>query len=142
MKHVALLAAGLVAVPLVGGSIALGQGDPAPNTGTTTAPNTNRVVNIQAGSTRPVKLSRISGGTGYSWKWVTRPASAFAKEGAPRAQKAKPGAAPGSKVWWQVGVMGLAEDQTTSGVVGLYGPGATSPERTITLKITVTGDGR
>lgn len=138
MKRTALVVAGLMAVPLVAGSMAMGQGEPAP----TTPPNTNRTVNIQAGATRPVPLSQVSSGTGYSWKWVTRPSASIAKAGAPRAAKARPGAAPGSKVMWRVGIIGLAEDQSTTGKVGLYGPGATSPERTITLKITVTGDGR
>lgn len=138
MKRTALVVAGLMAVPLAAGSMALGQGDPAP----TTPPNTNRTVNIQAGATRAVPLSQVSTGTGYAWKWVTRPSASIAKAGAPRAAKARPGAAPGSKVMWRVGVLGLAEDQTTTGTVGLYGPGATSPDRTITLKITVTGDGR
>lgn len=138
MKRTLVALAGVALIPMAAGAIALGQGDPAP----TTPPNTNRVVNVQAGSTAKVVLGKVNSGTGYAWKWVTKPDASVAKGGTVRLMPAKKGAAPGSPRTAWVPILGLAEDMKTTGVVGFFGPGQTTATRTITLKITVTGDGR
>ncbi len=135
MKRALIAVAGAALVPLAAGSIALGQGS-------TQVPNTNRVVNVQAGNTAKVILGKVNSGTGYAWKWVTKPDATVAKGLAVRLMPAKKGAAPGSPRTAWVPILGLAEDMKTTGVVGFFGPGQASPERTITLKITVTGDGQ
>lgn len=137
MKRALIAVAGAAIVPLAAGSLAFAQGELAP-----APPNTNRIVNVQAGSTAKVILGRVNSGTGYAWKWVSKPDTAVAKGLAVRLMPAKPKAAPGSPRTAWVPILGLAEDMKTTGVVGFFGPGQASPERTITLKITVTGDGR
>ena len=137
MKRSLIAAVGVAIVPLAAGSLAFAQGEPAP-----TPPNTNKIVNVQAGSTARVVLGRVNSGTGYAWKWVTKPKASVAKGLPVRLTPAKPGAAPGSPRTAVAPVLGLAEDMKTTGTVGLFGPGQTTPTRTITLKITVTGDGR
>jgi hypothetical protein len=131
-----LIATTAVALPLAAASMAFGQGSTTPTTAT---PNQNRVVNVQAGATKRVNLSKVSAGTGYAWKWITKPKASVAKGLAVKTSKA---VRPGGPTWAFTRVLGLAEDTTTSGQLGLFGPGQTSPTRTITLKITVTGDGR
>lgn len=134
-----LVAATAVALPLAAASMALGQGSPDPTTSTAAAPNTNRVVNVQAGATKRVTLSKVNAGTGYGWRWITKPTASVAKGLAVSTTKA---VRPGAPVVAFTRVLGLAEDMTTSGQLGLFGPGASAPTRTITLKITVTGDGK
>lgn len=134
MKRALIAVAGAALVPLAAGSMALAQGS-------TQVPNTNKVVNVQAGSTKPVALGKVNSGTGYTWKWVTKPKAGVAK-GGPVVLKPRKVPAPGASQTASVGILGLAEDMKTTGVVGFFGPGQTTAERTITLKITVTGDGR
>lgn len=136
MKRSALIASAL-AVPLAVAGVAT-----AGLTSTAPIPNKDKRVTLQAGATKAVPLGTVSTGTGYAWKWVTKPAAGIAKGYAPKAAPTRKGAAPGAPAKWSVRVLGLAEDQTTSGVVGLFGPGQTAPTRTVTLAITVTGDGR
>ena len=134
MKRALIAVAGAALIPLAAGSMALGQGS-------TQVPNANKIVNVQAGSTKPVVLGTVNSGTGYTWKWVTKPKATVAK-GGPVTLKPKKVSAPGASQAATVGILGLAEDMKTTGVVGFFGPGQASPERTITLRIAVTGDGR
>lgn len=134
-----LIATTAVALPLATASMALGQAGTTPDTTATPVPNQARTLVLQAGSVKRVNLSRVNAGTGYSWRWISTPKASVAKGLPVKTTKA---ARPGAPVWAYARVLGLAEDMTTSGRLGLFGPGATSPTRTITLKITVTGDGR
>ena len=154
MKRTLVAVALAAAVPLTAGAVALGQMSPdvidpgvAAGTGSTPTgveapPSTSRSVVLQAGSTRRVVLGKVNSGTGYAWKWMTRPETKIAR-GYPvqmtRAKKNMPGAARTA----YVRILGLAEDMKTTGKLGLYAPGdQTTPTRTINLTITVTGDGR
>jgi len=134
-----LLATTVVTLPLAAASMALGQAGTTPTTTASPVPHQDRTVNVQAGATRRVNLSRVNAGTGYAWKWISKPKAPVARGLAVKTTKA---ARPGAPVWAYARVLGLSEDLTTSGQLGLFGPGATSPSRTITLMITVTGDGR
>ena len=136
-RIIAAVAATAIAAPLVLAPMAMAGGFAAG-----AVPNVNKTTVLQAGATRLVLLGKVNSGTGYAWKWVTKPKASVAKGLSVRLTPAKPGAAPGSPRTAVAPVLGLAEDMKTTGTVGLFGPGQTTPTRTITLKITVTGDGR
>lgn len=140
MKRAVIAVAGAALMPLAMGSIALGGA--ASTTPTPTVTNTNRVVNVQAGSTAKVVLGKVNSGTGFAWKWVTKPDATVAKGLPVRLTRARKNAEPGSPRTAWVPIMGLAEDMKTTGVVGLFAPGNPTPSTTIRLKITVTGDGQ
>ena len=135
-----LIATTAVALPLAAASMALGGtvATPAPSAAGA-VPNQDRTVYVQAGATKRVNLSKVNAGTGYGWRWISKPKTSVARGLAVKTTKA---ARPGAPVIAFTRILGLAEDMTTSGQLGLFGPGQTSPTRTITLKITVTGDGR
>lgn len=134
-----LVATTAVALPLAAASMAFGQASTTPTTTATPVPHQDRTVNVQAGATKRVNLSRVNAGTGYAWKWITKPKAPVAKGLAVKTTKA---ARPGAPVWSYTRILGLSEDLTTSGELGLFGPGSSTPTRTITLMINVTGDGR
>ena len=146
MKRIALITAAAVALPLTGAVVASAQAAPvAAETGygvekrVYTPRDITRPVVLQAGSTRRVNLGTVNAGTGHGWRWITKPDAGIAKGLAVKTTKA---ARPGGPTVAFTRILGLAEDQRTTGKLGLYGPGATRPSSTITLKITVTGDGR
>lgn len=128
-----------VAIPLAAASMAFGQASTTPTTTATPVPHQDRTVNVQAGATRRVNLSRVNAGTGYSWRWISKPKAPVARGLSVNTTRA---ARPGAPVWAYTRILGLSEDRTTSGRLGLFGPGSSTPTRTITLMITVTGDGR
>lgn len=142
MKRIALLAAAAIAVPVIAAPVAMAGLTATTPSGTTAVPNSNRRVVVQAGATRRVNLGTVNGGTGYAWKWITRPAATIAKGS--RVLLATPAKAmPGAPQTAYVRIIGLAEDQQTTGKLGLFAPGnQATPTRTLTLKITVTPDGR
>jgi len=133
-----LLATTVAALPLAAATMALGQASTTPTTAAP-VPHQDRTVNVQAGATKSVNIPKVSAGTGYAWKWISKPKAPVAKGLAVRTTKA---VRPGAPVWAYTRIVGLSEDLTTSGELGLFGPGSTSPTRTITLMINVTGDGR
>ena len=140
MKRViAAVAALVIAAPLVLAPVAMAQA-----TGLTpsavSVPNVSKATVLQAGATRQVLLGKVNSGTGYAWKWTTRPKSPIAKGIAPRvvvSVKNRPGAP--TTVFARI--IGLGEGRT-SGVMGLFAPGATTPTKTVTIAITGTEDGR
>ena len=137
MKRTALAALAIAALPLMAAPIATaGVLATTPNV---PVPNTTKSVFVQAGATKRVVLGKVNAGTGYAWRWITRPKAPIAKGLAVRTTKAK---MPGGPVVATAGVLGLSADRTTSGTLGLFAPGSTEATRTITLRITVTQDGR
>lgn len=134
-----LVATTAVALPLAAASMAFGQATTAPTTTAAPVPHQDKTVNVQAGATKRVNLSKVNSGTGYAWRWISKPKAPIAKGLAVKTTKA---VRPGAPVVAFTRIIGLSEDRTTSGELGLFGPGSSTPTRTITVLINVTGDGR
>lgn len=129
-RIIAAVAATAIAAPLALAPMAMAQA----------IPNTNKATVLQAGATRQVLLGKVNSGTGYAWKWTVRPKSPTAKGLTPRVVVSKKGM-PGAPTTVYARILGLGEGKT-SGVMGLFAPGATTPTKTVTIAITVTEDGR
>lgn len=138
-RIIAAVAATAIAAPLALAPMALAQ-----SSGTTPAsqvvPNRSKATVLQAGATRQVLLGKVNGGTGFAWKWTVRPTSPTARGLAPRVVVSRKGM-PGAPTRVYARILGLGEGKT-SGVMGLFAPGATTPTTTVTIAITVTEDGR
>lgn len=138
-RIIAAVAATAVAAPLALAPMAMAQQSTTPQA-TVSAPNVNKKTVLQAGATRQVLLGKVNSGTGYSWKWTTRPKSPVAKGITPKVVVSRKNV-PGAPTTVYARIIGLGEGKT-SGVMGLFAPGATTPTKTVTIAITVTEDGR
>ncbi len=102
--------------------------------------NTNKSTVLQEGATRQVSLGTVNSGTGYVWKWTSKPKARIATGLAPKVVVSKKGA-PGAPTTVYARIHGVDHGKT-SGVMGLFAPGTTTPTTTVTIRITVTDDGR
>ena len=134
-RIIAAVAATAIAAPLALAPMAMAGGFAAG-----AVPNVNKTTVLQAGATRLVLLGKVNSGTGYAWKWTRQPKSPVAKGVAPRVVVSRKGM-PGAPTTVYARIIGLGEGKT-SGVLGLFAPGGTSPTKTVTIAITVTEDGR
>ncbi len=103
-------------------------------------PNTNKSTVLQEGATRQVSLGTVNSGTGYVWKLTSKPKARIATGLAPKVVVSKKGA-PGAPTTVYARIRGVDHGKT-SGVMGLFAPGTTTPTATVTIRITVTDDGR
>ncbi len=101
--------------------------------------NTNKSTVLQEGATRQVSLGTVNSGTGYVWKWTSKPKARIATGLAPKVVVSKKGV-PGAPTTVYARIHGVDEGKT-SGVMGLFAPGTKTPTATVTIRITVTDDG-
>ena len=134
-RIIAAVAVTAIAAPLALAPLAMAGGFAAG-----AVPNVNKTTVLQAGATRMVLLGKVNAGTGYAWKWTRQPKSPVAKGIAPKVVVSKKNM-PGAPTTVYARIIGLGEGKT-SGVLGLFAPGGTSPTKTVTIAITVTEDGR
>ncbi len=101
-------------------------------------PNTNTSTVLQEGTTRRVSLGTVNSGTGYVWKWTSKPKARIATGLAPKVVVSKKGA-PGASTTVYARIHGVDHGKI-SGVMGLFAPGTKTPTTTVTIRITVTDD--